>query len=75
TSYSGFNFSKVYHSGVNSRIGERVNILNSIVPGRKDSFSYYFYGRKWGENPKFDMPWHVATLNEERAQYIVPLNY
>jgi hypothetical protein len=27
------------------------------------------------ENPRFDMPWQVATLNEERAQYIVPLQF
>ena len=27
------------------------------------------------KSPRFDMPWHVATLNEERAQYIVPLHF
>jgi len=27
------------------------------------------------ENPRFDLPWQVATLNEERAQYIVPLQF
>jgi hypothetical protein len=27
------------------------------------------------KSPRFDMPWHVATLNEERAQYIVLLHF
>ncbi len=27
------------------------------------------------ENPKFDMPWHVATLIKEWAQCIVPLHF
>ena len=25
-------------------------------------------GEDKGENPRFDMPWHVATVNKERAQ-------
>ena len=25
-------------------------------------------GEDKGENPRFDMPWHVATLNKDRAQ-------
>ena len=27
------------------------------------------------ENHEFDMPWQVATLIKERAQYIVPLQF
>ncbi len=27
------------------------------------------------ENQEFDMPWHVATLIKEWAQYIVPLHF
>ena len=25
-----------------------------------------------GESPRFDMPWHVATLNKERANTLRP---
>jgi len=27
------------------------------------------------KSQRFDMPWHVATLNEDRAQYIVLLHF
>jgi hypothetical protein len=27
------------------------------------------------ENPRFDIPWHAATLIKEWAQYIVPLQF
>ncbi|QPM69427.1 hypothetical protein RT761_02660 [Atribacter laminatus] len=27
------------------------------------------------ENPRFDMPWHVAILDEDRTQYIVSLHF
>ena len=35
----------------------------------------YREGEDEGENPIHDMPWHVATLYEDRAQYIVPLHF
>jgi hypothetical protein len=30
-------------------------------------------GEDEGESPRFDMPWHVATLIKEWVQYIMPL--
>ena len=32
-------------------------------------------GEDEGENPIHNMPWHIATLYEEWAQYIVPLHF
>mgnify|MGYP007011673604 CR=1 FL=1 len=32
-------------------------------------------GEDEGENPIHDMPWHVATLYEDWAQYIVHLHF
>ena len=32
-------------------------------------------GQDEGENPRFDMPWQVATLYEDRALFIAPLHF
>jgi hypothetical protein len=32
-------------------------------------------GEDEGENLRFNIPWHIATLIKEWAQYIVPLQF
>ena len=44
--------------------------LNPLPPGERKERKMG-EGEDKGENPRFDMPWHVATLNKDRAQEIV----
>jgi hypothetical protein len=54
---------ETHHSPLASHYIFRIDPHNMLRPLFKD------------ENPRFDIPWQVATLMKEWAQYIVPLQF
>ena len=51
------------------------NLNNSLLIILLDRWSCCLAVPDEDEKPRFDMPWHVATLIKEWAQYIVPLQF